>query len=321
MGNTCNGGSAAAIISRSSSSRHPNTPTPSGVSFEPSQSYTNGDDSQNAGRNREAPIASSHTPPNRPPLLLPADPGFELPPNRPPLLLPADPGFELSANGSNGWRFSDIYDVGRELGRGAFGAVYVGVHKFAQQEDEDGDSFTVEWKNVAIKRTRPNSLDLRDANGEINDYRGLERHCQEVKTLLRLKEGSPTMSPVLFLYEIFMAGRDFYMVTEQLDQELDEWRSQVEVFTEKMAIDICKTVLSAVDYMHSRDVVHRDLKLQNMMFSRRGDFRSLKIVDFGLARVLEPTETARDFCGSIGYSAPVRFSKLLSMVRTAWSML
>ena len=235
-----------------------------------------------------------------------------MPTSRPPLLLPTDAGFHPTVNGRNGWTLSDIYEVGEELGRGAFGAVFKGIHKFAMHEDDEGDTLAADWKQVAIKRTTPNSLDLRDARGEITEYSRLERRCQEVKTLLKLKEGSPTMSPVLYLYEIFMSGRDFYMVTDKLEQELDEWRGEVELFTEKMAIDICKTVLMAVDFMHSRNVVHRDLKLQNMMFRKRGDFRTLKIVDFGLARVLEPAETARDFCGSIGYIAPVRCVSLVS---------
>jgi len=44
------------------------------------------------------------------------------------------------------------------------------------------------------------------------------------------------------------------------------------------------------------------------MLKKKDDYRSLKIVDFGLARVLEPAETVRDFCGSIGYIAPVRLA-------------
>jgi len=184
----------------------------------------------------------------------------DVPPAKPALLLPCDSGFHITKNGRNGWKFDEIYTAGEELGRGAFGAVYTGTHKFARQpgmdnDDDGGDSFDAdyEWKHVAIKRTRPNSLDLRDARNEITTYGHLERRCQEVKTLKRLQEGSPHLSPVLYLYEIFMSGRDFYMVTELLHQELDDWRMEAEMFTEKMAIDICRSVLSAIDFMHRYD--------------------------------------------------------------------
>jgi serine/threonine protein kinase len=40
-------------------------------------------------------------------------------------------------------------------------------------------------------------------------------------------------------------------------------------------------------------VVHRDLKLQNILFRVNGDFRTLKLVDFGLAKVLEANEKVR----------------------------
>ena len=228
-------------------------------------------------------------------------------PNRPPILLPTEAGFHPTVNGRNGWNLRDIYEVGEKLGRGAFGTVYMGTHQFAQQDDEDVDTVVADWKHVAIKRTKPNVLDLRDASGVITDYGRLEQFYQELTTLLKLKERSPTICPVLYLYEIFISGRDVYMVTDKLEKTLDEWRREVDFVTEKMAIEICKTVLTAIDFMHSRNVVHRGLKLQDIMFRKRGDFRSLKIIDFGLARVLEPAEMARDFCGSLGYIAPVRF--------------
>lgn len=194
----------------------------------------------------------------------------------------------------------------QQLGRGAFGAVYKATHKLASSyyPDEDGDVFEPEWKHVAIKKTRPNALDLRGGR-QFRTYGDLLRHCQEVKTLVRLQEGgSPSMSPVLFLYEIFWTGHDMYMVSELLGQELDDWRTECEVFTERMAIDICRTILKAIDFMHSRGVVHRDIKLQNILFREDGDFSTLKVVDFGLARVLEPGESVKDFCGSVGYISP-----------------
>lgn len=213
----------------------------------------------------------------------------------PSIKLPHEADCHPTANGRNGFKVTDIYRLDRQIGRGNFGAVYLGFHKHMSGHPE-----------VAIKHSRPNILDKRDAGGAISSYRNLERYCQEIKTLLTLREESQhSMSPVLVLHEIFMSGRDFYMVTEKLDQGLDEWRFQCDEFTERMAIKTCRSILSAIDFMHSRRVVHRDIKLENIMFQRRGDVKSLKVVDFGLARVLASGESLNDFCGSIGYIAGV----------------
>jgi serine/threonine protein kinase len=185
------------------------------------------------------------------------------------------------------------------VGHGAFGAVFMGTHKFANCGHVRSVSFEPEWSKVAIKKTTPNALDLRGGR-VINTYDDLQERCQEIKTLQRLKEGSPTTSSVLHMYEYFMSGIDFYMVTELLGQELDDWRQTCRVFTEKMAIDICRTILQSLAFCASRRVVHRDVKLQNILFRVNGNFRTLKLVDFGLACALEENQSVRDFCGSIG---------------------
>jgi serine/threonine protein kinase len=162
----------------------------------------------------------------------------------------------------------------------------------------------VAWKNIALKQTQPNDLDLRDGR-VILTYDDLERYCQEVKILIQLRGGSPQTSNVLYLYEYFMAGRDIFLITELLDQSLEKWRKDCDIiFTERMAIDICRYVLRSLVFLNERNVVHRDIKLQNIMFRSAGDFRSLKLVDFGLSRVLEENESLRDFCGSVGYISP-----------------
>ena len=156
---------------------------------------------------------------------------------------------------------------------------------------------------MAIKKSKPNDLDTLRGSREIRTPDELELYCQEIKTLQRLQEASPSMSRVLYMYEFFVSGLDYYLVTELLGQELDEWKQNIDYFTEKMAIDICRTILKGISYIHSRDVVHRDIKMQNILFPTTGDFRSLKIVDFGLSQVLDADETTRDFCGSTGYIA------------------
>jgi len=138
----------------------------------------------------------------------------------------------------------------------------------------------------------------------------VEAKCAEIRTLVKLREAYPEMSPVLYLYEYFVrfdtARRiaELFVVTEILDQELEHWRQQQTVFMESTAKKITSVLLNGLDFMHSRGVVHRDIKLQNVLFRVKGDFRTLKIVDFGLAKTLDNGAKAHDFCGSLGYIAP-----------------
>jgi serine/threonine protein kinase len=50
-------------------------------------------------------------------------------------------------------------------------------------------------------------------------------------------------------------------------------------------------------------VVHRDLKMRNILLPSNGDHSSLKIVDFGLSKILGPDEKAYELCGTNGYIA------------------
>jgi serine/threonine protein kinase len=179
--------------------------------------------------------------------------------------------------------------------------IFAGTHKFAHTPDANGDSFAPEWKDVAIKQTKPNALDLRGTR-EIGTYDDMERKCQQIKTLLRLQGGSPH---VLYLYEYFISPvKEVFLITERLGQDLRNWLSQCEEFTERMAIEICRTILQSLCFISSRGVVHRGITLSNILFRRNDDFHTLVLVDFGLACVLEAEERTRDICGSLGYIAP-----------------
>ena len=191
-----------------------------------------------------------------------------------------------------------------QLGKGAFGSVYKASHKYAGNLRGPFHP----WTEVAIKKTEPTILDKRA--GSIRSHEEVERRCQEIKTLMKLRQASPSQSCVLHLYEYYWTlNRDvqkyeLFLVTELLGEELDQWRLQQNVFLESTAKKICRVILDSLEFMHSRGVVHRDLKLQNILFRKKGDFKSLKIVDFGLAKSLSGSQSARDFCGSLGYIAP-----------------
>lgn len=56
--------------------------------------------------------------------------------------------------------------------------------------------------------------------------------------------------------------------------------------------------------MQTFGIIHRDLKLENIMMTDNSESAMPKIIDFGLARVLAPTETSEEPYGTLGYVAP-----------------
>lgn len=59
-----------------------------------------------------------------------------------------------------------------------------------------------------------------------------------------------------------------------------------------------------MQYLHSFGIVHRDLKLENVMMSDQTDDAIPKIVDFGLSKIIGPNEKAREVFGTVGFIAP-----------------
>ena len=102
---------------------------------------------------------------------------------------------------------------------------------------------------------------LRDAKDEISILRKLSH-----PNIVRLLEG-------------FERRRHVYMATE-VCQGGD--LHQVEGTSEAQAKAIVRQILSAVSYMHQMGVVHRDLKLANVLFANK-DQKEVKIIDFGMA--------------------------------------
>ena len=57
---------------------------------------------------------------------------------------------------------------------------------------------------------------------------------------------------------------------------------------EKRVKDIMIQIINAVKYLHSFGIIHRDLKLENIMMTDNSDKAVPKLVDFGLAKILSP---------------------------------
>ena len=95
------------------------------------------------------------------------------------------------------------------------------------------------------------------------------------------------------------------MITEFCEGgELFDKLSAERIFTEKNAAEYMKQILSAVSYCHEKGIVHRDIKLENMLLESKRSDANLKVIDFGTSRKVNTDEKMDMKIGTIYYIAP-----------------
>ncbi|KAI8137445.1 hypothetical protein BJV82DRAFT_341881 [Fennellomyces sp. T-0311] len=104
------------------------------------------------------------------------------------------------------------------------------------------------------------------------------------------------------LKEWISEGDYYYMFLEYVDggQLLDYIISHGKL-REKQARKFARQIVSALDYCHRNSIVHRDLKIENILITRDED---IKIIDFGLSNIYSPSRLLSTFCGSLYFAAP-----------------
>jgi len=74
--------------------------------------------------------------------------------------------------------------------------------------------------------------------------------------------------------------------------------------TEREAALAVVDMLSAVRYIHAKRIIHRDLKPENLLYKDKDPGAPLKVIDFGLAVMVEPRHLVDECCGTTSYMAP-----------------
>ena len=115
---------------------------------------------------------------------------------------------------------------------------------------------------------------------------------------------------IIKLYETFEDKRFLYLIMEEcsggeLFQRLAMNAKNNKLYTEKDAAKIMKQILEAVNYLHYHGVCHRDLKPENILLSSMDECFQLKLIDFGLSKVLKKMDDKmKGEVGTLYYMAP-----------------
>jgi calcium-dependent protein kinase len=107
------------------------------------------------------------------------------------------------------------------------------------------------------------------------------------------------------LNDVYDTDTEIAFLTECLDGgELFARLAENHLFPEVLAAETTRQMLRAVGYLHSHGIVHRDLKLENFLYESHDFDSPLKVIDFGFAKVWDPSKPMRATCGSIAYVSP-----------------
>ncbi|KJE92045.1 Mark1 protein [Capsaspora owczarzaki ATCC 30864] len=169
------------------------------------------------------------------------------------------------------------YALDKTIGKGNFAKVKLARHVLTNEE-------------VAVKIIDKSKL----------NQTSLTKLFREVRIMKMLDHPN-----IIKLYEVIDTPTTLYLVMEYASGgELFDFLVAHGKMKEKEARIKFRQIVSAVQYCHSRRVIHRDLKAENLLLD--ADF-NIKIADFGFSNQFTPGDKLDTFCGSPPYAAPELF--------------
>ncbi|CAF4210161.1 unnamed protein product [Rotaria sp. Silwood2] len=193
------------------------------------------------------------------------------------------------------------YDVANKLGEGSFGTVY-------RVKNKETNLFYA-MKTIAKKpgnKFKASSLD------------------NEVKLLKEVNHPN-----LIQLHEVLESSQNLYLIVELCEGgELGMHLKKIGPLPEETVKQIMSKLVSALYYLHKMDIVHRDLKLENILLKNtpksKTDEFDIRVTDFGLSSKKSITNTDslfNDYCGTPLYMAPeILDNKNYSALCDVWAL-
>uniref|UniRef100_A0A6U0K1E1 Aurora kinase n=1 Tax=Percolomonas cosmopolitus TaxID=63605 RepID=A0A6U0K1E1_9EUKA len=186
---------------------------------------------------------------------------------------------DSTSQSSRKWKLSDFV-LGKQLGKGKFGVVYVAFEKKSK-------------KTVALKILDKRRMKLDKCSSLVK---------REIKIQSQLVHQN-----VLKLYGYFTDTAKVYLILEYCPKgEVYRQLKRSKRFSEKRSSHYIEDVAKALQYCHSKSVIHRDIKPENLLLGKQGD---VKLCDFGWSIQTEEGQRRSTMCGTLDYLAPEMVEK------------
>ena len=170
----------------------------------------------------------------------------------------------------------NFYKYGRLLGKGAYGKVNLCLH-------------TLTGRLVAIKSINKSKITKERQREKIKIETSIMKTLSYSNNIVKILENYETKNHICIVMEYICAGDLFSYIKK---------RSKL---TETVAKFIFKQIVLAIQYIHRNNIVHRDIKLDNILIDLDNN---VKICDFGVSKIIKKGDILFDQCGTPTYIAP-----------------
>eukprot|EP01024_Parvocaulis_polyphysoides_P007797 TRINITY_DN12295_c0_g1_i4.p1 TRINITY_DN12295_c0_g1~~TRINITY_DN12295_c0_g1_i4.p1 ORF type:complete len:538 (+),score=105.98 TRINITY_DN12295_c0_g1_i4:568-2181(+) len=189
---------------------------------------------------------------------------------------------------------TSIYNLGKVLGRGQFGITRLATDK---NTNEKFACKTISKRKLTTKE------DIEDVRREVQ----IMHHLAGYKHIVTLKGAYEDRYNVHIVMELCSGGELFDRIVERGH------------YSEKMAAELIRTIVSVVAHCHNMNVIHRDLKPENFLLADTTEKSMLKATDFGLSVFFKPGQVFTDVVGSAYYVAPEVLNRKYTYYADIWS--
>ena len=186
------------------------------------------------------------------------------------------------------------YTVIKQIGQGSLGSVYLAEHRF--------------MKKHYILKVLPEELS--------SDRSFIQRFEEDISALSTLDHPN-----IVKIHNVSYSHGQYFLVTDCVVDELGETTNLTQYmiargkrFDEEELLRLLKQIADALDYAHNKKLVHRGLKLNNILVSKRpGASIDLFISDFGLSRIIGVgavlTRTYKNVAEALGIGSAISTTK------------
>ena len=194
------------------------------------------------------------------------------------------------------------YDIIKIIGEGGFGKVYYAKNKFSNTE--------VSIKTINKSKNENLLFDNLSIKNEIDVLKSLSH------------------PNIMKIYEFYSNEESYFLVNEYIKYgELSKRIKQT--FSELQISVIIFQILKGLSYIHSHNIIHRDIKLENIMINdienilingKIEQFYWIKIIDFGIAKFTSSNKKEKGMTGTLYYMAPEVIKQNYNYKCDIWSV-